>query len=125
MGLTGNQNVAKCSDRAITYNKDFKLWAVKQYIEENKSAKEIFREAGFDLNLLGQDTPKRCLKDWRRIFKIKGIQGLITETRGRGGGRPRIKGITDAYRIKRLEATVAYLKAENDFLAKLRAKRAE
>jgi hypothetical protein len=44
--------------------------------------------------------------------------------RGRGGGRPRVKG-TDADKIKWLEAKVAYLKAENDFLVKLRAKRSE
>ena len=43
--------------------------------------------------------------------------------KGRGGGRPKTKGITPEDRIKRLEAENAYLKAENDFLAKLRAKR--
>lgn len=123
-GLLGNRNVAKCSDRAITYNKDFKVRAVKQYQDEGKSAKQIFKEAGFDLNAIGKDRPKVCLQDWRRIFKRKGIRGLKTETRG-WSGRPRIKKLTDAKKIEWLEAKVAYLKAENDFLAKLRAKRAE
>ncbi len=123
--LRANHNVIKCSNKAITYSKNFKIWAVKQYNEENQTAKEIFREVGFDLAVIGADTPKNCLADWRRIFQIKGVDGLRNEARGKGGGRPRTKGITDAYKIKRLEATVAYLKAENDFLAKLRAKRAE
>ena len=92
-GLLGNRNVAKCSDRAITYARDFKVRAVKQYIEEGQPAKEIFRTAGFDLEVIGKDTPKECLGDWRRIFKTKGISGLKTETRGRGGGRPRVKGL--------------------------------
>jgi len=125
--LLGNCNVVKCSDKAITYNKDFKIWAVRQYNEEGKMAKEIFREAGFDLYAIGKYTPKDCLKSWRRIFKTKGVVGLSEENRGkgRGGGRPKIKGLTDADKIKRMEAEIAYLKAENDFLAKLRARRAE
>ena len=51
-------------------------------------------------------------------------EGFI-ESRGRAGGRIKTKNLSDADKIKRLEAQVAYLKAENDFLAKLRAKRAE
>lgn len=123
-GLLGNRNVSKCSDRAITYDKDFKVKAVKQYRDDGKSAKQIFKESGFDLDAVGETTPQNCLKTWRRIFKIKGAAGLITETRGRSG-RPRTKELTDAKKIEYLEAKVAYLKAENDFLAKLRAKRAE
>lgn len=123
--LRSNCNVTKCSNKAITYNKDFKIRAVKQYNEEGKTASQIFKEAGFDLCALGKDVPKDCLSDWRRTFKIKGYDGLKTENRGRGGGRPRSKNLTNEDKIKWLEAKVAYLKAENDFLAKLRAKRAE
>ena len=123
--LRKNGNIAKCSDKAITYRKDFKIRAVKRYRDDGWSAKQIFKEAGFDLLVVGDDTPKRCLRDWRKIFKIRGANGLAVETRGRGGGRPRTKELTDAKKIEYLEAKVAYLKAENDFLAKLRAKRAE
>lgn len=123
--LRQNGNVAKCSDKAISYSKDFKVRAVQRYEDEGASAKQIFKEAGFDLDVIGQDKPKSCLGDWRRVFTVKGINGLKTETRGRGGGRPKKHGLTDAQKIEWLEAKVAYLKAENDFLAKLRAKRAE
>jgi transposase len=123
--LLNNYNVVKCSDKAITYNKDFKIWAVKQYNEKGKTAKEIFREAGFDLDAIRKYTPRICLRDWRRIFKLKGAAGLSVENRGRGGDRPKTTEMTDAKKIEWLEAKVAYLKAENDFLAKLRAKRAE
>lgn len=50
---------------------------------------------------------------------------MKVENRGRGGGRPKTKWLTDVDKIKWLEAENAYLKAENNFLAKLQAKKAE
>ena len=56
---------------------------------------------------------------------LKGINGF-SERRGRHRKRaPDKKTASDKERIKRLEAENAYLKEENDFLAKIRAKRAE
>ena len=81
----------------------------------------IFEEAGFDLALIGKNIPIECLRRWRKVCNIKGIKKLSVETRGKGGGRPKTRGLTDADRIKRLEIENAYLKVENDFLAKLRA----
>ncbi len=51
----------------------------------------------------------------------EGGSGLLIEARGRGGGRPKKINLTDSDKIKRLEIEVAYLKEENNFLAKLRA----
>lgn len=123
--LLKNRNIAKCSEKAITYSKDFKVAAVRQYNEEGLTSTEIFTMAGFDLHIIGKDTPNDRIGDWVQIAKAKGMEGLCVETRGRAGGRPEVKGLTDAEKIKWLEAKVAYLKAENDFLAKLRAKKAE
>ena len=76
--------------------------------------------------MIGKDTPTDRLGDWNKIYKEKGAEGLKNETRGKGGGRPKKpKDLSDKDKIKRLEAEVAYLKAENDFFTKLRAKRAE
>jgi transposase-like protein len=118
-------HITKCSEKAMTYSKEFKVSAVRQYLVDGKSPKDIFLGANFDLSVIGRDTPKECLQNWRRIYKAKGEIGLRTESRGRSGGRPTMKGLTESERIAYLEAEVAYLKAENDFLAKLRAKRAE
>jgi transposase-like protein len=120
-----NTNVSYCSDRSITYTKQFKLLAIKLY-EQGLTSSEIFRRAGFELDVVGRHQPKECLSRWRELFRAKGADGL-SDQRGKTGrsGRPRTKGITETDKIKRLEAEVAYLKAENDFLAKLRAKRAE
>jgi transposase-like protein len=120
-----NANVSYCSEKSITYTKDFKLLAIRLY-EQGFTSSEIFRKAGFDLDLVGRHQPKECLSRWLELFRAKGEDGLLDQ-RGKTSrsGRPRTKGITEADKIKRLEVEITYLKAENDFLAKLRAKRAE
>ncbi|KKQ45910.1 MAG: Transposase [Candidatus Moranbacteria bacterium GW2011_GWC2_37_8] len=122
--LSSNENVVRVG-KTIVYSKDFKIKAVKLYNKQGLTSKEIFRQAGFDLNVIGKQKPKDCLLTWNKIYRLKGEKGLRTETRGKGGGRVKTKNLTDAEKIKWMEAEIAYLKAENDFLAKLRAKRAE
>ena len=121
--LLANPNVSRCSNKSITYSKEFKLLAIKKYYEEGYNTRMIFEEAGLDQRLVGLEASKTCLVRWRRVYKIKGAQGLVVENRGkhRQGGRPKTKGVTDNDKIKRMEIEIAYLKAENDFLVKLRA----
>lgn len=120
--LSKNKNVSRCSKKSISYGKDFKQLAVTQY-QAGMSSKEIFQEAGFNLALIGEDVPVARLGCWRQVYEVKGPNGLAIETRGRhcGGGRPKTKGVGEEDRVKRLEIEIAYLKAENDFLVKLRA----
>lgn len=121
--LLQNPSVERCSGKSISYRKDFKVSAVEKYYE-GLPPNEIFRQAKFDINMIGRETPKRCLQSWRKILKNKGVQELSVETRGRGkgGGRPKTNWLNEKEKIKYLETQVAYLKAENDFLAKLRKK---
>lgn len=122
--LSENKNVKRCSDRSITYTTAFKEHAVKQY-EAGLTSTEIFKQAGLDLNLIGKKQPKFCLQRWRVRFKEKGLKGLA-DTRGKNStGRKNGRVNTETNRLKWLEAEVKYLKAENTFLAQLRAKRAE
>lgn len=120
--LLQNPNVANCSDKSITYKKEFKISAVKKY-QEGLPASMLFKQAGFNVDLIGRKTPKWCLERWRRTFRDKGIKGLANEARGKSGGRPKTNWSDGKERIKYLETENAYLKAENDFLAKLRKKR--
>ena len=120
-----NPNVVKCSNKAITYSKEFKCRAVKQYVDEGLSSNEIFRLAGFDRNVLGKNIPKDRISDWKYIYRTYGEDGLNNERRGKCGGRPKTKDLTEKEKLERLEVQVTYLKAENDFLKQLRAKRAE
>lgn len=122
--MSKNPCIVKCSERSITYTYAFKKRALEQHAQ-GISANEIRRRAGFDISKRKRDYTKNCLKNWKKIVKKNGFEGL-TISRGAGAtGRPKTKGLTDADRIKRLELQVKYLEAENDFLAKLRANRAE
>lgn len=122
--LLQNENVTGCSEKSISYRKDFKILAVRNY-QEGLPPSEIFRQAQFDINIIGRKTPGRCLRRWLKIFRRKGEIGLNVDGRGqsKAGGRPRkLENLTDKERMRRLEAEVAYLKEENRFLAKLRKK---
>ena len=123
--LLQNPNVARCSEKSISYYKDFKTEAVRIYRDDGLSPNQIFRDAGFDINMIGREVPGYCLHRWLKVFKMKGIGELSVETRGRGkgGGRPKTNWSNENEKLKHLEAQVAYLKAENAFLAKLRKQR--
>lgn len=123
--LLRNPNVFKCSAKSIGYTGSFKTSVLKQNQIDGAPAKIIFTKAGFDLNVIGHDIPKQCLERWRKTIKIKGAGALEIERRGKtpGGGRPRTRGMSDAEKIERLEATVAYLQAEKAYFMKLRAQR--
>lgn len=121
--LAQNANVKKVSERSITYEKEFKLKALERY-KEGLPSSSIFQEAGFDLLVIGRETPHGCLKRWRKIDRMKETAGFMEGAKKRG--RPKkVVDATDTDKIKRLEMENAYLKAENDFLGQLRAKRAE
>ena len=121
--LLQNENVAKCSDKSITYKKDFKLLAIQKY-QEGLPASEIFKQSGFNIDLIGRNVPFDRISRWLKIFRAKGIKELSIETRGwgKGGGRPKTNWSDEKEKIKYLETENAYLKEENRFLAKLRKK---
>lgn len=124
--LMKNPNVSMCSSKSITYSKEFKVKAVTMSRDEGYTSKKIFEHLGFDLDVIGVKTPKECLKRWNRIYRDKGLRGFDKELRGtQSTGRVKTRGLSSEDKIKRLELEILYLKAENGFLAKLRAKRAE
>jgi hypothetical protein len=119
--LRANPCVFSCTENSVNYTFEFK----KRALELNASgvgAKEIWLRSGFDVAVWRQRYFYDTLRDWKRIVKTKGIDGLL-----KPGGIQFDRGPnhTNADKVKRLELQVKYLQAENDFLAKLRAKRAE
>jgi len=119
--LLKNKNILRCSAKSITYSKEFKLRALKQYFEEGMGPSQIFESAGLSKNWLGKYRVKGCLRRWRNKYKTEGQEALLKENRG-GSGR-RKKGAyhkDDKEKIEYLETKITYLEAENDFLAKLR-----
>jgi len=86
----------------------------------------VFEEAGFNLDVIGVERADDRMSRWRKIYREKGESGLQIDGRSAGNnvrGRPRTENLTGTQKIEYLEAKVAYLKAENDFLAKLRRER--
>lgn len=121
--LLRNPNVAGCSEKSIRYNKNFKISAVRKY-QSGLPASEIFRQAQFEIKMIGHEVPDDCLHRWLKIYRAKGEGGLILDGRAKkSGGRPRgTANLSDQEKLKQLEAENAYLKEENHFLAKLRKK---
>ncbi len=72
--LLKNPNIESIKNkRSIIYKNSFKLWAVKEKIKnEEKTAKEIFIDGGFDMNILDDRTPQRRLCSWKRKYELFG-----------------------------------------------------
>lgn len=113
--LEKNPNILKVTKKNITYSASFKTRAVERYLAGD-TYNNIFSEAGIDLSLFEENYGRKSIERWRKIFEIFGPSGFNKETRGKAAtGRPKGK------KFKSIEAEVAYLRAENDFLKKLNA----
>lgn len=112
--LSRNKNVSRAGSKSVRYRRDFKMWALGQYNDEGLSAVGIFEAAGFDLNVIGIRKPNKLMHQWNEAFGVKKesepVHPEVTEKRIRNG-----RG------LRTLKAKVAYLEAENRFLARLRA----
>jgi transposase-like protein len=117
--LEKNPNIVSVSERTITYSPDFKIKAVQEY-KQGKLPSQIFIENGFELEIIGKKQPKRCLQRWRETYDRFGEEGFLTERRGKGStGRPSLKSLSVEEKLKKAEARIKFLEAENDFLKKL------
>lgn len=120
--LSQNKNVLRVGEVAITYSPTFKIEAVRANLVEGKPPHLIFLDAGFDLDLIGRQTPKRCLLKWRAVYEQHGEHGLKNDRRGKGStGRPTERELTVEEKLRRAEARVQYLERENELLKKFRS----
>jgi len=115
--LSQNKNVKRCGQSSVIYAKAFKEHALKQY-EKGMTAVGIFQAAGFDLSIIGKRAPNRIMNQWRNALNVK-KEGIPTAAEDIGKN----KRSRNRRELNDLRARVAYLEAENDFLAKLRAKK--
>jgi hypothetical protein len=116
-----NPCVFNCTTSSVNYTVEFKKRAL-ELSDNGISAKEIWLRSDFDTSWWRKGYFRETIRDWKKIVAQKGIEGLI-----KSGGIQFDKGpsLNSSDKVKRLELQVKYLQAENDFLAKLRAKRAE
>ncbi len=122
--LKQNPCVFECRERSIHYTYEFKKRALELYADGVKP-EEIWRQAGFDTAIWKKRYCEHTLKDWRRMVKKRGLESLTKASGVQADGGYKRARSPEEDRVRRLELQVRYLEAENDFLAKLRAKRAE
>lgn len=119
--LKKNPCVFDCTEKTVYYTHEFKKRALTLQAE-GVHTKEIWRRSGFDIAKWKDEYFRGTLRDWRKTVEKHGVEGLL-----RRGGTPHDRGpdSTSADAIRRLALQIKYLQAENDFLARLRARRAE
>jgi transposase len=108
-----NPNVTKCSDKSITYAGHFKVLAVDQFKNGGIAPHTIFYNNGFSESDVSKRRAAWLVRDWTIKYQSKGIESLITETRGRKsssftGKKP--KDHTSKEYVEWLEAEVAFLR---------------
>jgi hypothetical protein len=122
--LRNSPHVSKCSERSMTFTPEFKAYAVHASRDERRKPQDIFITAGIPLDIIGRKAPKYCLREWL----AKNPESLKRDGRGKHGNksgrkckeRADISKMTSDEKIKYFEARIAYVDAENDFLAKAR-----
>jgi transposase len=111
-----NVNVEKITGSNLRFNKEFKVRAIKLY-QSGESPMDIFLDAGIDLNDFEYDYARKSISRWLRALDTYGLKNINKERRGLGAsGRP-----GGGKKFKSMEAELAYLRAENNFLKKLKA----
>jgi hypothetical protein len=107
--LSKNKNIARCGSTKVRYANTFRQAAIKQY-NKGLSAVEIFQNAGIDLDAIGKYAPNHLMNQWRTALRTD----LDKEP------NPLDKPLKN---LEMLRSQVAYLKAENHFLAQIRAQK--
>lgn len=117
--IEANPNVASVSDRSIQYTAQFKLKAVQENLA-GKGPVQIFKEAGFNLEIIGIKKAQSALSRWRNTYKTLGEKGFLEERRGKGStGRPRAEKLSTDKKLEKAEARIRLLEAELALLKKL------
>lgn len=115
--LLNNKYVKKISPKAITYTDEFKLL----FIAERSNGKlpiNIFRDAGFDVDIIGNHRIWCASKRWRDSYIKSGELGL-RDSRKLNSGRPLKRELTVEEIIAKKDAEIAYWKAEAELLKKI------
>ena len=108
--LFKNPNVESINSNTIKFTSEFKELVLKKD-SEGFTASQIFKEAGFDLKVLGKNIPTTCIRNWR--YKVK--------QHNKNNNKYLAKEIKKNNALKSILEENRYLKAENEFLKKLQA----
>jgi hypothetical protein len=113
--LRVNPYVKNVTDKSITYTEEFREYFINQY-NLGKLPKEIFKEAGFDINILGNERIKSNTKRFKKMSeRIEGFK----DTREENSGRSLKRELTDDEKIVKLKEENLKLKQQLEFLKKM------
>lgn len=115
--ISENKNVKRISELSITYEDEFKLRFMEEYLN-GKSARKIFKENGFNIEDLGSKRIEQCTARWRKDYEQDGILGL-KDNRKINSGRKRNRELSSEEIISKQEARIRLLEEEVNILKKL------
>jgi transposase-like protein len=113
--LSKNVWIKNITEKAITYTDEFKIKLVKETKDSKKIAREIFEECDIEPDIIGMSRIYNSLKRWKNQYQKT---AELRDTRKGASGRPRIIELSESEKLKRAEAKIKLLEAENELLKK-------
>lgn len=115
--LSKNRYVKNVTNKSITYTDEFKIL----FIAERSNGKlpiHIFQDAGFDIEIIGNNRIWCAIKRWRNSYNQSGELGLRDSSKF-NSGRPIQRELSLEEIIAKKDAEIAYWKAEAELLKKI------
>lgn len=114
--LSKHPYVERVTEWTISFTEEFKRIAYGEYIR-GKSMREIFANAGFDENVIGE----KRIQNFRTqlVIKADDENGFADKRKDKRMQAPQSTEAQMMKRIRELEHRNAYLEQENDFLKKI------
>ncbi len=113
--LRANHWVKSVTEKSISFTEDFKVYFINEY-NLGKLPKQIFKDAGFDINILGDKRIEQCTARYKR--QNKRIEGFH-DTRANNSGRRLAKELSVDEENELLKKQNAKLQQELEFLKKM------
>ena len=115
--LSKNKYVKRVSQKGIAYTNEFKLHFIAEY-EMSKIPRQIFQDAGFDIQAIGIKRIECASDRWRKAYKEKGVLGL-DDKRALNSGRTLNLDLRLEEILAKKDAETEYLKAELELVKNL------
>ena len=113
--LRTNRWVKSVTEKSISFTEDFKVHFINEY-NLGKLPKQIFKDTGFDINMLGDKRIEQCTARYKR--QNKRIEGFH-DTRANNLGRRTGKELSIEEENELLKKQNAMLQQELEFLKKM------
>ena len=113
--LSKNKWIKNITNKGITYTDEFKYKLVKECENYKKFPQDVFRECGIDPEIVGKKRIECSAYRWRKQINST---GEISDTRTTKSGNTIKHELSDKEKLKRAEAKIKLLEAENELLKK-------